>query len=654
MTLIKPAIYTLLFTGFAFSAFAQKSGALVFTIDNDTVWGGEFERVYSKNNQVEKQKPTEEELQEYLDLYVRFKLKVKEAYALQMDTSKSYQMELAGYRKTLAQPYLTDKQVTEKLINEAYERKKYEVNAGNLMIHVSPAASPADTLKAYNRIKAWRDKIVSGEVDFATMARDSSTDPSAKTSGGELGYFTVFSMIYPFENMAYNTPVNEVSPIFRTSFGYHILKVIDKRPNRGERKTAHIMIRVNNESEIEEKKAQIDAVYKELQAGATWEEMVNRYTQDFGSRSRAGELNWFGSITSNDGIPTPFRETAFALEKIGDYSKPVLTEAGWHIVKLIDEREMEPLEKMKETLKYRISRDQRGEMNEEAVLKRIKVENRFTLYDDNINAYLKSLTDDVRKKAWKPEPFHESDVVMFTISDKKFTYADFSKYLYVHQPFRGEGSAEMVGRTVFDKYADEMNMQYEESVLEEKYPEFKYLMQEYRDGILLFELTSKMVWEKATTDTIGLQTFFEANRDQYRWNQRADITIYSCKTDAIAKKVEKLVNKGKSDAEITKKLNKKDALAVQISMKRIERDVDTAYHAFPWNKGIYRFDNGTKNSVLVKVTEVIEPGRKELKEVKGPVTSDFQEYLEKQWISELKSKYSVKINEQALQQLFIN
>ncbi len=652
MRLYKRAIFTFLFSAVTFSSFSQKSGPIIFTVDSDTVWGGEFERVYSKNNQVESQKPTAEEIQEYLDLYVRFKLKVKEAYSLKMDTSRAYLTELAGYRRTLAQPYLTDKKVTDELINEAYERKKYEVNASNLMIHLSPVASPEDTLKAYNRIKVWRDMIVSGKVSFADMARDSSTDQSAKTNNGELGYFTVFSMIYPFENMAYNTPVNGVSPIFRTQYGYHILRVNDKRPNRGERKVAHIMIRVNNESEIEEKKAQIDAVYKELKEGTSWDELVDRYTQDFSTRTRGGEMNWFGSITSTDGIPATFREAAFALKKIGEYSQPVLTEAGWHIIKLNEEREMLSLDEMRETLKYRISKDQRGEINKAAVLKRVKEENNYTPFESSINKFMESLDSDVKNKAWKATPFHETDEVLFTIANKKYTYAEFAKYLFIHQPFRGQGKPAEVGMSVFEKYVDEMNMDYEESVLEDKYPKFRYLMQEYRDGILLFELTSKMVWEKATEDTTGLRAFFESNRDNYRWDQRADITIYSCKDEKTKKKVNKLLNSGKSDEDISKKINARNPLKVQISMKRIERGVDTVYNAIEWSEGIYPFDDGSKNSLLVKVTNVIEPGLKELNEVKGPVTSDYQEYLEDKWITELKGKYKVEMNEQGLDQLF--
>lgn len=634
------------------ASFAQKTGPVIFTVDNDTVWGGEFERVYSKNNDVKTKKPTIEELEDYRDLYIKFKLKVKEAYALQMDTNRAYLGELAGYRKQLAQPYLTDKKVTEKLVQEAYKRWKTEVRASNLMIHVDESASPADTLKAYNRIMKWREMLVDGDVDFAQLAHDSSTDESAKINYGDLGYFTVFNMIYDFENMAYNTPVGGISPVFRTQFGYHILKVTDKRPNRGERKVAHILIRVNSDSEAEEKKKQIDAVYEAYKSGTPWDELVDRYTQDFTSRARGGELNWFGSVNAGDGIPPSFREAAFAIDSIGEVTQPIRTEAGWHLMKLIGERGIKPLDEMRETLKFKIARDQRGELNEEAVLNRIMTENVFIQHPKAINAFLESLTDDVRFKRWKPDDFHNTDTVLFTIGDKKYTYHQFANYLYVKQPYKASGTPEMVGREIYNEWVKERNLAREEELLEDKYPDFRYLMQEYRDGILLFELTSKMVWEKATEDTAGLNKFFEANRENYRWDKRADITQYSCANKKVAKKVKRLIRRGKGDKFIQEKLNKKNALAVQVTMDRIEWGVDTAYDSMTWEEGIHPFDDGTKNIVLVKVSKVIAPGLKELSEVKGPVTSDYQEYLEDQWIAELKKKYKVQINEGALEELF--
>lgn len=233
----------------------EKENPVVLEIGNKKVTLEEFEAIYKKNAD-ENKTSTPEELKDYLDLYIKFKLKVVEAEALGMDTLPAFVQELEGYRKQLAQPYLSDREVTEGLIKEAYERMKSDVNASHILVKVSQEAEPKDTLAAYNKILKIRKRIITGE-DFEKVAAETSEDPSAVKNKGNLGYFTVFQMVYPFESAAYNTEVGKISMPVRTSFGYHILKVNDKRPARGTMKAAHIMIRVNKndgEEEIQNKK----------------------------------------------------------------------------------------------------------------------------------------------------------------------------------------------------------------------------------------------------------------------------------------------------------------------------------------------------------------------------------------------------------------
>ncbi|MBR9860804.1 peptidylprolyl isomerase, partial [bacterium] len=265
--------------------FAQTETYPVFTYGEDTVYSDEFMRGFSKNNR-NSENPTQAEIQEYLDLYIRFKLKVAEAYARQMDTVDQFQAELAGYRKQLAQPYLTDKEVNDRLIRQAYDRSLEEVRASHLLITCSQDAAPEDTLKAYNQILALRGRIVQGGEDFDEMARAFSQDPSASSNSGDLGYFTAFQMIYPFENAAYSTKVGEVSMPFRTRFGYHLVKVKDRRKALGDVKVAHIMIKFYNETEIDSAKRRIDAVYEQLQNGAEWQTMVDEFSEDFNSQPK--------------------------------------------------------------------------------------------------------------------------------------------------------------------------------------------------------------------------------------------------------------------------------------------------------------------------------------------------------------------------------
>lgn len=634
---------------------AQKGGPVVFTVDEDTVWGAEFERVFNKNNKNPEVRPSQTEIEEYENLYIRFKLKVKEAYRMGMDTNADYNRELAGYRKQLAQPYLTDKSVTEKLIKEAYDRMKFEVNGSNLMIPMSAAASPEDTLAAWTRINMWRDLIVSGKYSFDQLSRDSSLDEHGRTQGGKLGYYSAFNMIYPFENMSYNTPVGQVSPVFRTQFGYHVVMVNDKRPARSDIKVSHILIRINTEADYETNKPRIDAIYDRLKAsqkkkGADqWNQLVLDFSEDFNTRERGGELNWIKSIGGN--VPEEFREAAYAL-KDGQFSAPVKSELGWHIIRRMEQKPFPTYEEAKESIKLKISRDMRSELNREAVLERVKGENNFKIYEKNWTLYLAKIDSNfVNGVQWNSPPDMSSDEVLFSIQNKKYTFADFTEFVKINAAMGTDVSPEMHAMALFDQFGDDKNLEFEEMILEEKYPDFHYLMQEYRDGILLFELTNKEVWSKATSDTLGLKNYFEVNRTKYQWKERAVIRQYVCSNSKTAKKVGKALQTGMSDSLLLSAMNKKNALALKITEKVVERGQDSTLDRLQW-QGIQVSKDAGRNTTYVRFDEIIPPGLKLMKEAMGPVTSDYQNFLEDRWIDELKQRFSVKRNPESLTQLF--
>jgi len=632
------------------SASAQKGGPIVFTVGIDTVWGAEFERVYSKNNKNPEVRPTQEELEEYLDLYIKFKLKVLEAYSLGMEKNKSFKKELAGYRKQLAKPYLTDKEITGRLIDEAYARMKTEVDASNLMVHVSTMAFPEDTLKALQRIRNWHTLISEGKMTFEELARDSSTDSYGRKHEGRLDYFSAFNMIYPFENKAYTTDIGEMSELFRTQFGYHILKVNNKRPARGEVKVAHILIRTNNDSEYETKKPKIDAVYKRVVAGENWNDLVLQFTEDFGARSNGGEMNWIKSIGGN--TPKELKELAFSLENIGDIAGPIKTELGWHIIKKLETKDILPYDRMKEFIKYKISRDSRSQLNKKAVLSRIQKENNYSPNQSSIDKYLKSLDSTIIYNVWNPGAEHQTNEVLFTIGSRSYTFFDMSGFAGNYKNGDPKANIENVRQSMFNSFRDESNLSYEEDILEKKYDDFKYLMQEYRDGILLFELTNKVVWKKASEDTVGLESFFNARRDDYKWKERLVYRTYKCSNDKTAKKVKKCLKKKVDDSVILQKLNQNDPLAVRIDQKVVERGTDSLIDAFSWEKNFHTLNDGSKNTVYLVIDEVKAPEFKELKETMGPVTSDYQDHLEKLWLTELRARYPVKVADNALDKLF--
>lgn len=637
----------------SYCAFSQNTKPFVFTYGNDTVYNTEFERVYSKNNDTKKVKPTEKDIKDYLDLYIKFKLKVKEAYALKMDTNEAYIKELAGYRKQLAAPYLSDNKVTEQLINEAYNRLQEDVNVSHILILTSKDDLPKDTLAAYQKIADIRKQIVENKISFDSAAFKYSEDPSAKSNYGNLGYFTAFQMIYSFENVAYNTPVSQISYVFRTQYGYHILRVNNRRPNQGELRVSHIMIRfnnMNNKTEIDAAKEKIDAIYKKLQGGENFEELVKQYSEDYTTKANNGEMQWFKSTSQ---LPQEFKDAAFALKNIGDYSAPVKTNFGWHLIKKLELKPNPPLTEQKENIKYKISRDERSQISSKAVIERLKKENKYVHNEKELVNYIKNIDTTIVKGTWEPGAKSTTANVLFTIGNQKYTFNDFSSFVKDYQTPKKSGKPDFIVRDYYNSYVEKMNFAYEEDRLEEKYLDFKYLMQEYRDGILLFELTDKMVWNKSVEDTVGLKNYYEINKTKYMWKKRADAAIFDCSDASVAKKVKKMLKKDPPDSLIYKKINKKDPLALSITRGKYEEGQNENLSKIEWKEGIIDIQrDNQKKFTFVKIYKVIPPVPKELSETMGVVTSDYQTHLEDTWISGLKTKYPININNDGVNTLF--
>ena len=637
------------FAFLSFNVLGQSKEPVVFTFGTDTVFKSEFERVYSKNNDVKTKQPTEKEIQEYLELYVKFKLKVKEAYNRQLDTNDAFIKELAGYRKQLAQPYLIDNQVTDQLILEAYTRLLEEVNVSHILINCAKDDLPKDTLIAYKKISDIRKQIMDNKVSFDSAAHNLSEDPSAKTNNGLLGYFEAFQMIYPFENMAYNTPKGQVSVAFRTQFGYHILKVNDRRSNPGEIKVAHIMIRFNNEKEVSPAKEKIDAIFGKLKQGENFEELLKQYSEDYSTKGNKGEMTWFKSTGQ---LPTNFKEAAFALQNNGDYTAPVKTDFGWHIIKRLDLKPVAPLTEQKENLKYKVSRDDRSKISSKVVLERLKKENKFTPYEKELTKFTETIDTSLLRGSWVPTAKSKTNATLFTIASQKYTFDDFSTFIMNFQAPKKSENVGFIVKDFYNNYVEKMNFAYEEDHLEEKFADFKNLMKEYRDGILLFELTDKMVWSKSVEDTVGLKTYYESNKTKYMWGTRANAAIFDCADAKVAKAVKKLIKKNLPDTLIYKKINAKHPLAVTITRGKFEKGQNETVDKVVWEAGITDLPPNGKKQSFVKIYEVMQPTPKELTEIMGVATSDYQAYLEENWIKELKGKYPVAINNAGVNMLF--
>lgn len=671
---------------------------VVMTINDKPVKKSEFEAVFHKNNAKDINNSSKS-VKEYVDLFSLFKSKVMEAESLGLDTLPTFRKELEGYRRQLAAPYLTDKNTNESLLTEAYDRMKTEVRASHILIRLDETALPKDTVEAWTRAQLIRNAVLgkfptpaeianydkllknTSEVSKRLKQKDStlynvkirairnlestykasqdkfqgiapitSDDASVVDNKGDLNYFSVLDMVYPFENAAYNTKVGDVSPIVRTRFGYHVLKVYDRRPTRGEISVEHIMTKIpkgGSDNDRANAKKKIDELYAKVKAGQNFEELARQFSEDKQSSDKGGLLQ----PVKSGRLPKAFEDVAFALKANGDVSEPVETQYGWHIIKRLDLKSVPSFDAVKVELKNRVSRDSRSQMGRTALIARVKKENNFKENLKNFDEFSKVLDTTYLRGSWKADRAAKlGNKEIFNLGGKSYTQNDFAKFLESHMTFRTQTDVMEVAKGIYKTWVEESVINYEDALLEKKYPEFAALYREYRDGILLFDLTDQKVWSKAVKDTAGLRAFYEKNKNNYLWGERADVTIYKAIDDKNAKEVRKLLKAGKSERDITETLNKTSQLNVSVEnityLKGENKDVDAN-----WKEGVATTDvkNEKENKVMVIVVNKLTPKTpKTLPEARGAVTADYQVFLENDWLSYLKNKYKVKVDDKVL------
>ncbi len=623
---------------------------ILMEIDNNPVTKSEFLQIYLKNNN--NPKYDKASLDEYMELFKKFKLKVAEAEALGYDTIPRLKKELDGYKKQLALPYLVDQQMNEELVKEAYDRTTNEIRASHILVRVESNASPADTLAAYNRIMGLKKRIEKGE-DFASVARgkNGSDDPSAVSNGGDLGYFTAFQMVYPFEDKAFNTAVGTVSEPFRTRFGYHIVRVTDKRPARGTIRTAHIMVATakdDSAEDIESAEKKINELYEMLQNGASFEDLAKEHSDDPSSNQKGGELPAFGTGTTTRMVTT-FEDAAFALKNNDDISKPIRTEYGFHIIKRLDLTPVRSFDEMKKELQAKVNRDERSKKTQDSFVTKLKKEYGYTdKSKKTMKWFVKNLDSTYYQGKWSADKL-KSDKPMFVLNGKKFGQQDFANYL--EKNFRGVRKDEnkVVVQQQFRNWEKETILNYEEGKLPAKYPEYKALITEYHDGILLYEIMTDKVWNKAIKDTLGLKQFFENNRDKYMWGNRVDAVVYECSNQKIADQVFKMIqNDTINSKHVLDVINKDSELNLRVRTNKFDTESTPFLKDRILNKGANKSFEFDGKIYVIKVDEKLSPRPKEFNEAKGAVTSDYQNYLEKEWLEELNKKHKVKIYESVL------
>lgn len=642
------SVFCIVFLFLGIQSYAQnQDDPVLLTIDNDPVTKSEFEAIFRKNNR--DSIITRADLDEYVELFINFKLKVKAAEEMGMDTIPQFTRELKGYRDQLAKPYLADKSMTDSLIKQAYDRLQHEIRASHILITLPADPGPEDTLKAYKRINELKKELLKDPSKFEKVARTSSEDPSAAKNNGDLGYFTALQMVYPFENIVYETPVGEIGGPIRTQYGYHIVKITDKRDARGQVRVAHIMIR-SEEADPEDVKVRMkqraDDLYERLIAGEDYSTLAKKFSDDRSSSARGGELPAFGPGK----MVSEFEEAAFALDSVSEISKPVKSPYGWHIIKLLEIIPLRSYDDMSKELEAKITKDGRSNVSRESFINQRKKEYNFQEDKRQLKLFYTDIDTSYFTGRWVPSPkLAQSNKVLFTLAGNDFTQADFTEFL--QQRMRPRRQTEEVKTMVDDSYERWVEievMNYEDSQLENKYPDFKVLINEYRDGILLFDLTDQKVWSKAVKDSAGLAEFYLSNKNDFMWKERASYDVYTVENEKEGKAVIKMLKKGKNQDEIREKLKSSSALEIKIESGLKEREDVPVLQKVKWEKGISDVvnDNGQMKVVYIKEIRSAEP--KEFDEARGIITAAYQNSLEEAWVEELRAKHDISMNKEVL------
>lgn len=643
-------ILTVLFLVFLASTtvFSQNKKDVLMTIDGNPVYANEFERVYKKNLDLV-QDESQKDIDGYLQLFIDYKLKITEAKAQKLNEQEVYQSELAKYRDQLSRNFLYEDKFTENLAKEAYDRGKEEVNASHILIMVGYDAKPQDTLAAYNKIKSIREKAIKGG-DFEQLAKTNSEEPNADKSGGNLGYFSVFSMVYPFETAAYNTKVGSVSEITRTSFGYHIIKVNDRRVRPSKIVVSHIMISDKKGARTFDPNERINEIATMLKQGQSFESLAKEYSDDKNSGINGGKLKPF---TKGELRAPEFEEAAYNLKKLGEISEPVKTDFGWHIIRL-DEIVVDPtFEEQKAFLEKKINQGDRGKVVVNAVNNKIKEKYGFKKGDNYLPYFNTYVADSVLTRKWKMEPIPAAqDKTLFTIGKKVVKFSDFAKYIDVRQrnalPYK---SKELLLAGFYDEFESEQLKEYFRDQLEMENEDYASVLTEYRDGLLIFDVMEKNIWNKAKNDSIGLKKYYEIHKQDYQWKQRVDADIFSATSQMSAQRVQKMLKEGKTAEEIKAELNPEGTVNVLLTQGVFEVGERELPENMEVKTGVSTIYPSNESFTVVKIKNILPKGIKELDEVKGRVISNYQNELETQWMNSLHSKYKVEVNKKTLKKL---
>ena len=637
-------LITAIFFCLSISVYSQvDKDDVLFTVDDEPVMASEFIRVYNKNLDLVKDE-SQKDIDAYLELFINYQLKVKEAKRLELDKDARYIREFSNYKTQLTKNYMSDSEVTEALVKEAYDRSTMDVKASHVLIRIDE--NEKDTTQVYNRLLELRERIMKeGYAPVQKEVHDGKT-----VFAEDLGYFSAFKMVYPFETAAYNTKVGEVSMPFRTRFGFHVVNVTDKRPSLGEFTVAHIIVSNNQKDTLLNPETRIKEIYKKLKQGEKFESLAKQFSDDKSSSAKGGVLAPFtgGQLGSQE-----FEDVAFSLHVKDEVSEPFKTEFGWHIVKFIGKKETQPYEDVKTLFENKVRRDSRSQLINSALAKKLNEKYQVADNDEALSYFENIIDDNYFKQAWTIPQDLEKDKPFMSIGNSTITYEDFAQHLFKNQRnfVNKKTSSNALVTGIYKKYKEDQIIQYNRNNLEFENEEFAQVLKEYRDGLLLFDLMEKQVWNAASKDTVGLKAFYENHKNDYMWQDRVDAVIFSSANKKYVEKAIDLLNEGKSIEDINAALNQNGAQNIITTSNVFELGDQALPKDFEFKKGVSKIYNHHDSYHVLMVNDVFPKTYKTLDEARGKVVSDYQNQIEIDWIKSLNERYNVEVNSNVLKKV---
>lgn len=628
------------------------------TLGNDSIYADEFLYILKKSQHLQpvEDKSSQASFEKNLDLFINYRLKVKEAEDIGMAESEEFEKEFSIFKEDLKKPFLLKHSLQEGELQKAYFRSKEVLKASHILLQFPPNASVDDSIAVYNMAIKIKEEAENG-VNFNDLAFEHSDDPSAKQNRGDLGYFSALQMVHPFEDAAYALNVGSISDPVLTSFGYHIIKLEDRKPNRGEIRVSHILVRLNPADPIAEDRAKrkISDIFTELQKDEkSWEEVASMYSDDQNTRSTGGKLPWFGV----GAIIPEFEKAAFDLNEIGDISSPVKTPYGYHIIRLEDTKPVASFEEMEPALKSRILRDSRSTMIQSQVVAMQKQKYDFkenteiiSAISPLVNQALKVSLSSVKCQLEEKELL---DTTLMSARGAQYSIRDFINFIEADQAIVKTDPNDFFNPW-YDKFVERTLEQVEEDDLMTNNDEFRQLIKEYRDGILLFSLMNEQVWQKALEDTLGQRTFFEANIEKYQWKERVPAVIVEMNKEEQLGKIRRFLSDKTYNSRLKPRLEDQFLNDYPLLLTLQEGTFEIESHPLLSKVSLDQNHHELKNegkTHFVILGKVMAAGPKRFSETRGKVIQDYQEYLDKKMIAELREKYIIQINEDEKERVF--